>query len=704
MLDRIFADAMPLVGDLLWKIAPHHRLLASACFLAGFLLLTIFPSFDRKTEIEEHGLIVGYAEGGFSGAWNMQLRDAIKKLKKADSIDSGLDTALADAELISFRMNFTTPSGQKSSLAYTKVPSRRGDSREACVLLVATNWTSSKKAVAEASWGLSIGVLLAKYLKQVMWLSKDVFVVFVDGSIPYGAGARAWLRAYLSGSIALRNGVLRQAIVLDTTPKPQRVVCDVEGINGMLPNQDIVNAYEIEASNRNVPVERRGPWESVFYHFQNGGVHSSHSPFLELQVPAITVRGQKQEGKRNHPGAEPEALAGSLEGIIRCLSNNLQQLHHSFNFYFYTSQRRHVSNGLYLYPVFAMQLPLLSFLMSTPAYRDIRSFLVGMCVIGATILACGSTVFFLATDAGLSHWLGTFGLVATAPLICEHPAQSKAQADQARGIVGAWLSCSAGAAALLAMPLRWYAFRVFSENDDSEKGKRVAKGGGVRLPSPLWDATRSSAGLAFLAILAPVTILSWAVAVPLTMVTVPVLLLARPVSLRHRPLKSLLLLSFLAGNLFLLATPPAMRSELVGAPLFDLVRSAHSLYHKSFVPALPREARGFIPTLLVDWLATDQVAAAAGKDFLLSLHELARDFNCVGGMLFPIFCFAYWPLVMLLVFIGLVLPAQHVSEEGMTLREVKLLVGFLVGLLLAAGLYGIIWRSTSSSGLGSLEF
>jgi len=73
-------------------------------------------------------------------------------------------------------------------------------------------------------------------------------------------------------------------------------------------------------------------------------------------------------------------------------------------------------------------------------------------------------------------------------------------------------------------------------------------------------------------------------------------------------------------------------------------------------------------------------------------------------MLFPIFCFAYWPLLMLLVFIGLVLPAQHVDEDGMTLREVKLLVSFLVALLLGAGIYGIIWRSTSSNGLGELQF
>merc|ERR1719478_851974 len=112
--------------------------------------------------------------------------------------------------------------------------------------------------------------------------------------------------------------------------------------------------------------------------------------------------------------------------------------------------------------------------------------------------------------------------------------------------------------------LRRYAFQVFKEEQGStadarDSGASDGKDQGVRLPFPLWEAMHSTSGFAFLVILAPVTIMSWAVAVPLTLVIVPLLILVRPCSIRRRPLRSLLLLCFLAGNLFLVILAPATR-------------------------------------------------------------------------------------------------------------------------------------------------
>merc|ERR1740117_855311 len=137
----------------------------------------------------------------------------------------------------------------------------------------------------------------------------------------------------------------------------------------MLPNQDIVNSYMISARDKpNLQVHHRDVWSSLLHHFKNGGVHSSHAPFLEMQVPAFTVRGRRRknaDSARNGANVDAASLLRSFEGIVRCMSNNLQQLHHSFNFYFFTDENRHTSSGLYLYPVFAMLLPLLSFLMTS---------------------------------------------------------------------------------------------------------------------------------------------------------------------------------------------------------------------------------------------------------------------------------------------------------------------------------------------------
>ncbi|CAK0827159.1 unnamed protein product [Prorocentrum cordatum] len=601
-------------------------------------------------------------------------------------------------------MNFTAFGHTPSSVVYTVVPSKRGDSREAVVLVIATRWTlAGGKANPEASYGLGIGVALGQYLRTVPWLSKDVLLVFVDSSLPYGAGARAWLRAYFGGYSSVRRGVLRQAVILEPGNRPSSLLCNVEGINGAVPNQDVVNSYMVQADKAKLQVAHREAWESVASHFWNGGVHSSHAPFLELQVPAFTVQGQRGRVKTRE--LKPHEVAQTLEGVVRCLSNNLQQLHHSFNFYFFTGRARHISNGLYLYPVFAMMFPLISFLMTTPTYRDIRSMLVSLGAIALVIVASGSPVFLLGTDAKLVAWLRGLAAATDAsplalPPTCEHPRPGAGEELMRRQAAALWLSTGGCAAAAAALLLRQYAFTVFDAT-----GKADTQGGGVRLPGPLWESMRAASGFAYLLVLAPFAIYSWAVAMPLTIVCVPMLVFMRPISFRGRPLSSCFLVVTVAVNVFFLAAPPRARAEWLGeAGLGGYLLGALDAFDKSVVPLVPQEGRAYLPTPLVRWLRGLVSSRALQADLLLQLHELARDFNCVGGMLFPVFCFAYWPLLVLLVLIGAVLPAQRVDDGGLSLRQVRLFALVVLSLVALGVVGGVYWRSHSSSGLGRLQW
>jgi len=699
---------MALVQAIAKRVGPHHKLITAACYFAAVVLLCIFPSFDRKTEVEEHALIPAYAESRFTNTWPRVLRQSINKFAKAASVDEGLSEALFEAELITHRLNFTVLDNVRGSLVYALVPSRRGDSREAVVVIVATptSWKSVKQGRLDSAWGLGIGVTLAQYLQTVQWLSKDVFFVFVDGTLPYGAGVRAWVRAYFGGSSAMRRGVLRQAVVLDTDSRPLSFFCDVEGINGMVPNQDIVNTFMMEAGKVGLSVQHREVWDSILHHFWNGGVHSSHAPFLELQVPAFTVRGNRERGTvRSGREIEPTVIAQSMEGIVRCLSNNFQQLHHSFNFYFFTGARKHISSGIFLYPIFAMQLPLVSFLMVSPVYREIRSLLVGLGSNVAIMVVSGSPLFFIATDASLSRFLGSLSPAASDGLgevACEHQPDDGGDAKRRRRITATWLSCGAAAALVLALLLRRYAFSFYKEDDGG--AKRGDMGGTRRLPTPLWEAILVASGFHYLVILAPVTIYSWSVAVPLTVICVPVLILARPLSIRERPIRSLALAAFLVGNFILITFPPTLRVGLPNGGLGAGAAWAFEFYHKVIVPAVPREARPYLPSSLVAWLQAGALTTALEQDLLVGLHEAARDFHCVGGMLFPVFCFVYWPFLVLVTIVGVVLPAQRVDRGGLTLRQLLQGVLLLLALLLICTIGGVFWRSHSSAGLGQLQW
>jgi len=502
-------------------------------------------------------------------------------------------------------------------------------------------------------------------------------------------------------------------VVLETIDTPTSFLAEVEGVNGIVPNQDLVNTFFNYAHKLKCPTHHRGAWASVFHTFNNGGVHSSHAPFLELQIPAFTLKGQRRPNEKRI--TSPENVVRSLEGLLRSLSNNLQQLHHSFNFYFFTAWDRHISNGLYLYPVFAMQLPLIFFKTPRPAFRDIRAFLVGLGALAAVVLVSASPIFLLATNEDfVTAARKAFQLEPGAlgpPPKCIDPALDP---TDARRTVVKWLAAGGLGGTIVALVLRQFAFRVFDAKDAEKAGPDQAnsdpllkpdrKGKSVRLSIPLWDAICCSSAMAAVYLLAPVTIYSWALAMPLTTLLVPPLLAIHPFDLRRAPFSTLFSAAFLAVNLFFFLVPPNQRAQLLGFTANEAAQSATAYYFTQIVPIVPAEARKFLPTSLMEWIKRGELAAMFDSDLLVRFYEAARDYNCIGGLLFPAVCCIYLPFIMLLIIVGLVLPAQNVEEGGLTIRQLRLFCLLVLGLVAAAVVGGVYWRSHSSSGLGTLEW
>lgn len=699
MQPRAVSVVMALRDVIVKQLGPHHKLISSAGFVVALIIFLMFDCFDRRTEIEEHALIAGYNNPGLTGNhWQQVLDRATRTLASAPSVMDGLNATLTEAQLISHKMDFSMYDDTvRGEVAFTVVSSHRGDSREAVVFAFEADWSKNAQGgFKEAAYSLGVGITAASYLSTVNWLSKDIIFVFVDSSLPYGAGMRAWLRAYFGGKSAFRRGVLRQAVILDSLNDPEVIFADIEGINGALPNQDLVNSWMIEAKSIEPPPLHRPVWESVLYHFSNGGVHSSHAAFLELQVPSFTVRGQKRSVASKHPRyVKALDIARSFEGIARCTSNNLQQLHHSFNFYFFTGPRAHISSGLYLYPVFAMLFPILSYLMTTSAYRDVRAFLVGLTVVACTIIVTGSPMFVLLTEKSVANQMpGEFKLPE-----CAHPASYKPEA--ARRTVFAGLSSAAGAVAMLTVLLRRWAFVVFREESAGD-GKAVSS---LKLPVPLWEAVRASAGLAWMLVLAPITIYSWSVAAPLTITMVPVTILTLPASLRHRPLRTTGITIFLVANIFFLVVSAPTRKQLLRGPFDHAVTCMGTWYQKTLLKSIPREMQSYMPTAFVRFIQKGHVGDMIEADFFLKLHEAARDYHCVGGMIFPVFCFVYLPFLAIVAILGFGLPAQRVEDKkDFSMRTLGLQFGFLAAVLVMAITGGVVWRSYSSEGLGKLKW
>jgi hypothetical protein len=228
----------PVLRSVLIKfVLPHLGVITVILFAVSLALVVNLEMFARPTEIEEHALMPGYARSGY--------------------VARGGE-----------RVEFTSTT-LVSECRWVEVPARRGDGREAVVVL----FTSPSPVVSS----------LARYFSSVPWLSKDVVLVECNSTKPYAQGTREWLKYYSS---LPTSPLIRQSVVFNPRQGGRGPwLVEVEGVNGMLPNQDWVNTLVSECKSKGVDVRFRGVFDSLLYSALNGGVHSHHSPFLEMGVP-----------------------------------------------------------------------------------------------------------------------------------------------------------------------------------------------------------------------------------------------------------------------------------------------------------------------------------------------------------------------------------------------------------------------------------
>jgi glycosylphosphatidylinositol transamidase len=179
------------------------------------------------------------------------------------------------------------------------------------------------------------------------------------------AGPQAWVDAYHDThqspaieSLPLKSGALQGAIVIDYPFnhrfKDIHIVYD--GINGQLPNLDLLNTVTSIASGQmGIGVSLQQMWkhsdsykdrlQTMLRGMMNQGLgHASgpHSSFIPYHVDAITLQPFGE-------GWQDEMAMGRvIESTFRSLNNLLEHLHQSFFFYLLMQANRFVSIGTYL--------------------------------------------------------------------------------------------------------------------------------------------------------------------------------------------------------------------------------------------------------------------------------------------------------------------------------------------------------------------
>ncbi|XKL67971.1 hypothetical protein PGB90_003462 [Kerria lacca] len=375
----------------------HSRICIFIVFSSvAWLCCLAHDNFSASTYFSENALLPGLVQGEYSdeSEVNTLLEEIVEKANRhpASIPDEWLRNKFHQLYIEAYIQNFTINSPLKDNVkfvgsnVYGILRAPRSASLEALVLAVPYRAPSS--VYLSTLPGLALMFSLAKYFRRQKYWAKDIIFLITEHE---QLGIQAWLDAYhgtSSGAKGVvnfdifeeRSGSIQAALNLEIhSTKISHIDVKVAGLNGQLPNLDLVNLVHRICAKEGVrntfynKDSKKGMKYSTYNHklrtmlemiaVQATGVpdgnhglfhrgSSYYSLFIKIKnvsfrfgIEAVTLEGHAKVGRG---GQTFYHMGRVLEGLFRSLNNLLERFHQSYFFYLLPSTDRYVSIGLYM--------------------------------------------------------------------------------------------------------------------------------------------------------------------------------------------------------------------------------------------------------------------------------------------------------------------------------------------------------------------
>ncbi|KAJ3328828.1 Glycosyl phosphatidyl inositol protein transamidase complex subunit [Blyttiomyces sp. JEL0837] len=367
-------------------------------YIVGIIWILLFPLKElQKTgytdDIDENALLPGQSNRYFghsdAAAAYLIVPDIERLLsqnasssEKATYVSNKLHAFGVDSAIQNFTM--LGDDGKPISVynAYGVVRAPRASGTEAILVTAPWKCMDGEDNINGISYALGLASFLTKYSH---W-SKDIVFAITDGGL---RGTQAWLQAYHGETqrdspfetLTLHGGVIEEGINMEFggTENYDEMGLYSVGVNGQQPNADMVMTVTAVSQAVGMPVTlhagespnlAKNPVQEYLHKMepvleymklQALGLPVSHHAFFAkydfvYKIEGVTIRGlRKVGGPRWVECIKVEQL---MEAVIRCLSNLLERLHHSFWFYLMNSIWTYIPIAFYIAPVILLSFPL----------------------------------------------------------------------------------------------------------------------------------------------------------------------------------------------------------------------------------------------------------------------------------------------------------------------------------------------------------
>ncbi|XP_046973446.1 glycosylphosphatidylinositol anchor attachment 1 protein [Vanessa cardui] len=421
----------PEYGSVKW-VRILKKIHSPLCFvfyvaaIAWFFTLA-HREFNNETYFSENALLPGLVTNEFNGEqsanqfFNELLQELEEKYEDSDEMPiPWLVGKMSQMHLEVYTHNFTLnyPLGQgqvyKGTNVYGILRAPRTSSLEA--LVVTAPYRSLSNHQKGTAAGIALMLAFAQFARPQKYWAKDIIFLITEHE---QLGMQAWLEAYHGlqresssfytslgsfwqpstsgldlgkfakgfewitdhskcldpGTLKGRSGSIQAAINLEFhTPKFKYIEVKVEGLNGQLPNLDLVNlvhklcvksgihhsyknSYSWIRTRNKMDEWVNGIWTMLgMVSAQIAGVpNGNHGLFHRFGIESVTLEGRDID---DPAGMAPRVqslsygnfyrLGITLESILRSLNNLLERFHQSYFFYMLAATNRFISIGQYM--------------------------------------------------------------------------------------------------------------------------------------------------------------------------------------------------------------------------------------------------------------------------------------------------------------------------------------------------------------------
>ncbi|OCF60861.1 glycosylphosphatidylinositol transamidase [Kwoniella mangroviensis CBS 10435] len=338
------------VLGVIWEKIPLIRAILAT---AGFLWLFAIPyeGLWKGTYVDEHALQPGQVTTYFD--WG-NVHKADLYLDKLERIVNGtFEERSAYLQDTFSSSGLSTSNASTSIYAHVKPPRSKGTES----ILVSANWVS--RDGTPNLRGVATLLAMGDFLKGQNHWAFDFILVVGEG---YMEGLEGFMREYST----LFNGVIWTGLNIDYPGHSfSHIGLFYEGVNGRLPNQDILNTISrvaqftggVPTRYHNIPdeVPSIGPeWlgkyllasKHLLSHFGymiTGRASAAHGVLARHRIDSLTLYCTPSEGPHGF-----HTLGRTLESSLRSLNNLLERLHASYFFYLLPRPWNFIPIGHYL--------------------------------------------------------------------------------------------------------------------------------------------------------------------------------------------------------------------------------------------------------------------------------------------------------------------------------------------------------------------